>query len=287
MAEELVAKVLLLLILAMKPSEAGLYKRLKSAGCRQAKLVVKMPLVRMLVVLQVLGQLMFMLVLQVAMQTKFTKIFIALFVLLAILPLLALAESDREPYSSSYVFYLYYDNGQIFADRDFELKYDVIPEEYKPVSFTTQFPFRGEITNFLNQVVAAFQFDPRGGDITFIKGKVKVKAPYVPDGQKAVFYDSQGRTLLTIFVNESSFCNDDWTCNSERGEDARTCPNDCQALPTTNDQQPTTGEGGLSAVTVALIASAIAAVGAGGWYAWRRWKKAKYVQEDQFTSKLG
>ena len=113
-----------------------------------------------------------------------------------------------------------------------------------------------------------------------------MKAPYIPDGQKAVFYDSQGRVLLTIFVSDSSFCNDDWTCNSEKGEDEKTCPNDCTALSTIDDQQPTAGENeGFSPMILWSLLTVLAAVG--GWYVWRRWKKAKYVQEDQFTNKLG
>src|SRR3989344_4214622 len=192
----------------------------------------------------------------------------------------------------SYLFHLYYDNDQLFADRDFEFKYDVIPEEFVPETYNTQFPFKGEIINFKNEVAAEFLFDPGsygnnpGEKRLLVKGKISVKAPYVPDGQKAVFYDSQGRTLLTVFVSESSFCNDDGVCNSERGEDNKTCSNDCKALPTVDSQQPTTEGKGLSGTVWALTILALAFVGVGGWYAWRRWRKVKYIEESQFTNKL-
>ena len=190
------------------------------------------------------------------------------------------------PSHLSYFFHLYYDNGQLLADRDFEFKYDIIAEEFVPETLNTQFPFKGEVINFKSEVASEFLFDPRRGDISFLKGKILVKAPYVPDGQKAVFYDSQGRTLLTIFVGESSFCNDDGVCNSERGEDNKTCSNDCKALPTTDNRQPTTEGKGLSGTVWALIILALAFVGVGGWYAWRRWRKVKYIEESQFTNKL-
>jgi len=178
----------------------------------------------------------------------------------------------------TYLFHFYYDNGQLLADRDFEFSYDVVPEEYKPGTVTTQFPFRGEITNFLNQVAGTFEFDPRGGDPDFLKGKISVKAPYVPDGQKAVFYDSQGRTLLTVFVSESSFCNDDGVCNSDRGEDENTCPNDCRGVmaPSPLDEnglpraESRGGQGGIlmSAIYVLIIAGAAL----GGWFGWKWWQ---------------
>ncbi|MBI2674209.1 MAG: hypothetical protein HYX22_00520 [Candidatus Yanofskybacteria bacterium] len=173
----------------------------------------------------------------------------------------------------SYLFHLYYDNGQLFADRDFEFKYDIIAEEFIPETLTTQFPFRGEIVDLKNRVAAEFTFDPRRGNPDFLKGKISVKAPYAPDGQKAVFYDSQGRTLLTIFVSESSFCNDDGVCNSDRGEDYLTCSNDCKETPTTNDQRPTTGGGGQGGMLVAAIyVLIIAGAALGGWFGWKWWK---------------
>lgn len=140
------------------------------------------------------------------------------------------ADEDRNPLASSYLFFLYYDNGQLFADRDFEFKYDIIPEVFVPETPNTQFPYKGEIINLKGEVAGTFQFDPRQGNPQFLKGKIAVKAPYVPDGEKAVFYDSQGRSLLTVFVSESSFCNDDGVCNSDVGEDTKTCPSDCRIL---------------------------------------------------------
>ena len=189
--------------------------------------------------------------------------------------LVGFSVSADEPGDSNfvYLFHLYYDNGQLLADRDFEFKYDVIPEEYKPGPVTTQFPFSGEVVSLLNQTAATFEFDPRGGNPNFLEGKIKVKAPYVPDGQKAVFYDSQGRTLLTIFVSESSFCNDDGVCNFDRGEDYLNCSNDCKGLPTTNYQQPTTDGGGQDGMlTAAIYVLIIVGAGLGGWFGWRWWK---------------
>jgi hypothetical protein len=137
-----------------------------------------------------------------------------------------------------------------------------------------------------NEIAAKFLFDPRRGDPDFLEGKIAVKAPYVPDGQKAVFYDSQGRQLLTVFVSESSFCNDDNTCNFERGENEETCPNDCTGI--TPPPPPDSGEDPLSNTsTIVLSILILALVGVGSWYTWRRWRKTKYIKEEQFTNKLG
>src|SRR3990167_398128 len=132
--------------------------------------------------------------------------------------------------NTSYLFYLYYDNSQLFADRDFEFSYDVIPETFVPETFNTQFPYKGEVINFKGEVAETFQFDPRQGNPNFLKGTLSVKAPYVPDGQKVSFYNVQGNQLLSIFVSESSFCNDDGICNSDVGEDNKTCSSDCKTV---------------------------------------------------------
>ena len=198
------------------------------------------------------------------------------------------ADVIDDPWASShlsYLFHLYYDNDQLFADRDFEFKYDIIAEEFIPEQFTTQFPFSGGVVNLKGETAATFKFDPRRGNPNFLKGKISVKAPYVSDGQKVIFYDAQNGPLVTVFVSESSFCNDDGVCNSERGEDGKTCPNDCAGTPVPIPP-PVEGKG-LSGMVWTLIVLILALVGVGGWYGWRWWqKKRTAVQPDQFTDKL-
>lgn len=183
---------------------------------------------------------------------------------------------DAPWFTYTYLFHLYYDNDQLFADRDFEFKYDMVAEEFVPEKLTTQFPFKGDIISFQGKVVSTFLFDPRRGDPDFLKGKISVKAPYAPNGQKAVFYDSQNKPLVTIFVNESSFCNEDGVCNSDRGEDNKTCSNDCKALPTTNNG----GQTGM--LKTAIYVLIIASVALGGWFGWKWWKKIKEQLPMQF-----
>src|SRR3989344_8690633 len=162
------------------------------------------------------------------MQTKFIKISVILIVLSFLLAGFVFAEGDRSPLDSSYLLFLYYDNGQLFANRDFEFKYDVIPETFVPETLNTQFPYKGEVVNLKGEVAETFQFDPKQGNPSFLKGTLSVRAPYLPDGQKVVFYNNQGDASLTIFVSDSSFCNDDGVCNADVGEDSKTCPNDCK-----------------------------------------------------------
>jgi hypothetical protein len=130
---------------------------------------------------------------------------------------------------SQYDFHLYFDNGQLAADRDYQFKYDVLAVPYEEPSLATNFRYLGEIIRFTGDVAATFKFDPRNGSENFKAGKISVKAPYVADAQKAIFYDPQHNPILTIPVGESSFCNDDGICNEDRGENYQTCSRDCKA----------------------------------------------------------
>lgn len=228
--------------------------------------------------------IMYMLMPEVVMRTKFKQILIVL-LFLALFNFAFAGEGDRNPLASSYIFYLYYDNGQLFADRDFEFKYDVIPEEFVPETVNTQFPYKGEIITFNDQIAGTFVFDPRRGDPAFTKGKLEVKAPYASDGDKAVFSDAQGNQLLTIFVSESSFCNDDGVCNVDNGEDENTCPADCKGttpLPPTTDTG--SGQGGMLMAFIYVLI--IAGVGLGGWYGWKWYKGRQELPTTQFPTSL-
>src|SRR3989344_5325746 len=172
-----------------------------------------------------------------------------------------------------YIFHLYYDNGQLVTDRDFEFNYDVVPEAFVPETVNTQFPYKGEIITLNGQVAGTFVFDPRRGDPKFLKGKLSVKAPYAPDGQKAVFYNNQCDALLTIFVSESSFCNDDGVCNVDNGEDQNTCPADCKGITPVPVASPGAGWGGQGRMLMNLVyVLIILGAGLGGWDGWKRWQ---------------
>ena len=204
------------------------------------------------------------------MKNSILIIFISLLV-----PFMVFGEgvADKQVSSSVYLFHLYYDNGQLFADRDVEFKYDIIAETFIPETLNTQFPYKGEVVNLKGEVAETFQFDPRKGNPKFLKGTFSVKAPYVPDGQKVNFYNAQGNQLLSIFVSESSFCNDDGVCNSDVGEDAKTCPSDCKTatpVPTMTTEPPSDGVGGVLKNIIYLIIGL--GVVAGGWFGWRWWK---------------
>lgn len=141
-----------------------------------------------------------------------------------------LLADETSPWSTqfySYRFHLYYDNGQLFADRDFEFKYDLVAEEFAPETLTTQAPYTGEIVNVRNEIKATFQFDPKQGNSKFVKGKISIKGPYFANAAKVNFYNDKNQLLLTLDLSGSSFCNDDGTCNSDVGENYQNCPNDC------------------------------------------------------------
>ena len=203
-----------------------------------------------------------------------------------LLPIFTFADT-AEPQDFTYLFHLYYDNGQLFADRDVQFKYDVIPETFVPETLNTQFSYKGEVVNLKGEVAETFQFDPRQGNPNFLKGTLSVKAPYVPDGQKVNFYNAQGSQLLSIFVSESSFCNDDGVCNSDVGEDTKTCPSDCKQVlpvPVESPEVPVGGQGSMLMTVIYVLI--IAGVGLGGWYGWKWWQNKKKQSVGQLSPEL-
>lgn len=204
----------------------------------------------------------------------FRKIIIILIFAVAVLPMFSFAD-QAAPNDYIYLFHLYYDNGKLVADRDFQYKYDVIPEKFVAENLTTQFPYKGEVINLKDRVVATFEFDPRQGNPNFLKGKISVKAPYASDGKQVNFYDNQDKPLTTIFVNESSFCNDDGICNADVGEDSSSCPNDCKIAasltPTPTPEQNKKSSGLLSGIIWSVLGVLIIA----GWFIWKWWRKKK------------
>ncbi len=171
--------------------------------------------------------------------------------------LLADEISPWSPQFFSYRFHLYYDNGQLFADRDFEFKYDLIAEQFTSETLTTQAPYKGEIVNVQNEIKATFQFDPKQGNPRFAKGKISVKGPYFADASSAKFYNDKGELLLTLNLSGSSFCNDDGTCNSDVGENYQNCPNDCPKPSPSPAYQPPTPSVWQNMLIPILIAAAV------------------------------
>lgn len=153
---------------------------------------------------------------------KIPLIFVVLIFVILNLPRFSRADVTTNEYPFVYSFHLYYDNGQLFADRDFEFKYDLIAEPFVQTVLKTSTSYRGEVLNLLGRAVGNFQFDP-----TVTKGKISIKGPYFSDADKVNFYNDKEELLLTLSVSDSSVCNDDGTCNSDVGENYQNCPNDC------------------------------------------------------------
>ncbi|PIR42099.1 MAG: hypothetical protein COV30_00135 [Candidatus Yanofskybacteria bacterium CG10_big_fil_rev_8_21_14_0_10_37_15] len=212
---------------------------------------------------------------------KFSKFLPVLIIGLLFLPVFVSADHGVDDFS--YLFHLYYDNGQLFADRDFEFVYDVVPETFVPETVNTQFPFKGEIITFSNQVAGTFMFDPRRGDPGFLKGQISVKAPYAPNGEKVVFYDAQGKQLLIVFVLESSFCNENGVCDVDNGEDQNTCSADCKGITPVSPIGNDSVENEQNGISLAIVYVLIGAGLLGGWFGWKRWKNKKENQIKQFS----
>lgn len=182
---------------------------------------------------------------------------------------------DADIDNLSYVFYLFYDNGQLFADRDYEIKYDVITETYVSPS-PVPGNYRGEIITFKSTVAQTFVFDPKQSNPTFATGKIQVKAPYVPDAQQVKFFNNQGDPILNIFVNAASLCNDDGICTSAEGENVKTCINDCrQARVTPVATPPPVLDEGYDLNTILIYVVGGLGVMLGAWFGWKWWKKKR------------
>ncbi|MBI2064623.1 MAG: hypothetical protein HYT62_01055 [Candidatus Yanofskybacteria bacterium] len=187
-----------------------------------------------------------------------------------------------DPDSLSYVFYLYYDNGQLFGDRDYEVKYEVVSERFTAET-SGNLAYKGEIVNSKFEVVKTFQFDPQKGNSSFTTGKIAVKGPYVPSGFRVNFFDFAGKPVLAIFVSESSICDGDGFCNAQLGEDNKTCPADCPitrvspspSVITTPATDTGSGLFGLDLIPILIYVVGGVGVGVLAWLGWKWWKKRK------------
>lgn len=182
---------------------------------------------------------------------------------------------DADMESLSYVFYLYYDNGQLFADRDVEIKFDVLNQKYVPIESPLPGNYKGEINTFKSTIAQTFSFDPRAGDVNFTKGKVQIKGPYVPDARQVTFYNAAGSPILNVFVNSASLCNDDGVCTAVEGENIKTCVNDCKQPRETPSSILPSVEEGFDLNTILIYSVGGLAVLMGAWFGWKWWKKKR------------
>lgn len=168
-----------------------------------------------------------------------------------IIPQVTLAD-DFVDYNAPIVFVmgLYYDHGQIYIDKNYQSKYDLINDTFKPQLIGENF-YIGEVVNQNNQVLAQFKFDPTNNtnwiqpdgnpviqiklDSNFQEGSIVVEAPYSANATKINFFDKIHKSLASVRVNlqENDICNQDNICESSRGESLTTCPNDCSYFPIT------------------------------------------------------
>lgn len=184
-----------------------------------------------------------------------------------------LLADETSPWSTqfySYRFHLYYDNGQLFANRDFNFKYDIISDDFIPEVISTTHPFRGEIVSGKEEVLSSFRFDPQKGNPVFKKGGIAVDGPYFANAAKVNFYNGTNQLLLTLDVSGSSFCNDDGTCNSDVGENYQNCPNDCKRPSPSPAYQPPASSIWQSMLIPILVAVAVVVAALVIWFIIKR-----------------
>lgn len=183
---------------------------------------------------------------------------------------------DADLDNLSYVFYLFYDNGQLFADRDYEVKFDIINQKFIAETPPSGSAYKAEISNFKSQLAKTFDFDPRKGDAGFRTGKIQVKGPYVSDGLKVTFYDNERNPVLNIFIRDGSICNDDGICTSAENENEKTCPADCkQVRPSRTVEPPPVFDEGPDLTMLLIYVFGGLGVAVGAWFGWKWWKKRR------------
>jgi len=136
---------------------------------------------------------------------------------------LGLAAQDDGVYT--YVFHLYFDNGKLAADRDFQIPFELIAEKYEG-SGKVNNTFYGEILSVSNKKLADFSLDLPYGS----KGKLSARAPYFDNAKTANFYNRENIRIFSLDLAPSGpVCNENNICNAETGETYLNCANDCRA----------------------------------------------------------
>lgn len=156
------------------------------------------------------------------------KIFLILLILLMPAGIVFGAQDDGV---YTYVFHLYFDNGKLFADRDFKVPFELIAQKYEAPKQTATTYYFGEVVSVSNKKLADFQIVdlPYGG-----KGKISPHAPYFDNAKTVNFYNSQNIKILSLDLAPSGpVCNEDKICNNDTGETYLNCPADC-SVPTSS-----------------------------------------------------
>lgn len=207
------------------------------------------------------------------------KIIFILTVLLLPLSSFALTKPspDTDLESLSYVFYLYYDKGQIFFDKDYNIGFDVINEKFSGSLEATPAPgsYRIVIENFKAETIINLAFDPQQGNASLSSGKIQVKVPYVSDGMWVRVYDRQDKGM-SMYIGMGSICNDDGFCDAGAGENDKNCQLDCKKqAPKTSVAPPPLFDAGDEYTMIIVYAVSGLAIALGSWFGWKWWKKKK------------
>lgn len=116
-----------------------------------------------------------------------------------------------------YVFHLKYNDGLLTLNENAYVPYDLSGEVYSEKTGNNY----GEVVTFSRKKLATFKFNLENG-------LNDIKAPYFPDAAFVNFYSSSGMLMFNLSVAQSSVCNDDGKCDSNFGESADNCSNDCK-----------------------------------------------------------
>lgn len=195
--------------------------------------------------------------------------FLVLFFIIFTITSFAFAAQDSGVYT--YQFHLYFDNGKLVKDRDFEFAFDLIAQEYQAPSGNTE--YRGEILSVHDKKLADFDFS-LGGIAPTGRGKLTVYAPYFDNAKTALFYNPSDREILSVDLAPSGpLCNEDGFCNSDVGEDATNCPADCTVAAPSPTTTPLPAKNvvvfGLTLIQILTWLGAVIAALAAIWFGFK------------------
>lgn len=129
----------------------------------------------------------------------------------------------------SYVFHLQWKDGVLAKNSDAEFFYDPVPVN-QAVSVLSSGDYYAKIVSGKGTTLSTVWFSAPSSVVVAKNKKVlDLSAPFFANADHVTFYTSAHKSLFTVSLAGSSFCNENSQCNAEVGENYSNCAMDCPA----------------------------------------------------------